>query len=96
MSVPAEIEPTIETDVRAAVRAGIAGKLGREPEQIDETAAFTALGLDSVQLLELSGELTERFDVVLEDYATYEFPTPAKLARHVAAQVAARTAGATR
>jgi acyl carrier protein len=49
-----------------------------------------------VQLLELAGELTERYDVVLEDYATYEFPTPAKLARHVASQVAARHPSAPR
>lgn len=97
MPEPAVVDlATIEAEVRAVVRAGIADCLKRDPAQIDETAMFTALGLDSVQLFELGGQLMERYGIVLEDYATYEFPTPAKLAKHVAAQVAALAAGAPR
>ena len=80
---------TLEAELLAFVREGIARRSGRNPEQIDPNTSFVALGLDSVQLLELGAQVTDRFGVALEDFAAYDHPTPAELARHVAS-VAAR------
>ncbi|WP_162901531.1 beta-ketoacyl reductase [Breoghania sp. L-A4] len=51
-------------DIRALIRARAAGFLGEDADAISETASFFDLGLGSMQLQELAGELESRFEGV--------------------------------
>lgn len=57
---------------------------GLPPEALDPEASFLELGLDSVLLVELSGELEEALGQALDPNLLFEHPSIARLARHLA------------
>lgn len=64
--------------------ARLGAALGQPPEALDPELAFVELGLDSVLLVELSGELEEALGQPLDPNLLFEHPSVARLARHLA------------
>jgi acyl carrier protein len=73
--------------VHTAILAAIEARLGRPLRADEAELGFSALGLDSITLLELGAKLEAHFHVSLADFAAYEHPTPTALATHVAAML---------
>jgi acyl carrier protein len=80
--------PSPEAQILAEIRAAVAAQLQRPLRPGEEQLEFSALGLDSITLLELGAKLEQRYAVDLTDFAAYEHPTPVALAAHVAALLA--------
>ena len=64
----------------------ISAKLKMDEEQMDRTLPFSSLGLDSLVLLTLTGELAEMLGRDLSPSLVWEYPTIETLARHLATQ----------
>ncbi|MEU6154386.1 acyl carrier protein [Actinosynnema sp. NPDC047251] len=64
--------------------ARIATARGIGPEEVDVDESFIANGLSSVSSVALVGDLAKELGVPLPDTLTWEFPTIAALAAHVA------------
>jgi acyl carrier protein len=62
-------------------------KLG--PGEVDPDAEFHALGLDSVAVVELTGELASCFGIAVDPTLIYDFPTVRSLATELARGAAA-------
>jgi len=73
-----------EAHIRATLRTLLADALYLEPEQIDEDANFTELGLDSILAVELVKKLTALFPVELKATRLYDHPTIRDLAAWLA------------
>lgn len=69
---------------RLWVRGWLANQLRQPADSIDVRRTFTEYGLDSVSLIELSGELEKRLDRRLPATLPYDFPTVERLAEHLA------------
>ena len=84
-----ESAPTLTPEelVNTRIFDTIAAKLQRPLSRADRDLTFSALGLDSITLLELGAKLEDHFGISLADFAAYEHPTPAALASHVAALI---------
>ena len=52
--------------------------------EIDPDAEFHALGLDSVAVVELTGELASSFGIAVDPTIVYDFPTVSALAAELA------------
>ncbi|WP_246430880.1 acyl carrier protein [Streptomyces rectiverticillatus] len=64
--------------------ARIAGMLRIVPEQVDVDESFVANGLGSRSSVALIGDLAKALGVTLSETLTWEYPTIAALAEHVA------------
>ncbi len=62
----------------------LASRLGRRPAEIDVYQAFTRFGLDSLALVELSGELEKFFGRSVSPTVLYAYPTIALLVENLA------------
>ena len=82
-------EPTApcdaDGDVLAELRAVLAGVVHADPDQVDPDQPFPVLGLDSLLTIEFVTAIARRFGVRIAGAALYAHPTPALLARHLAA-----------
>ena len=65
----------------------LAEQLGLAAEAIDPGQAFERFGLGSRQLVELAGDLAQRFDVNLPPTLLYDYPTVTEVARHLGGAV---------
>ncbi|MEU1502316.1 acyl carrier protein [Streptomyces sp. NPDC005732] len=81
--------PTPAADVLAELTAVLAGMTGVEPQRLDAQDSFRLLGLDSMLSVEFVAALNARYGTRITATALYEHPTPAALARHLAAELAA-------
>lgn len=72
-------------DILAELTALLAGVVHADPDRIDPGQPFPVLGLDSLLTVEFVMAVTRRFGVRIAGAALYEHPTPALLARHLAA-----------
>ncbi|TXS54685.1 acyl carrier protein [Streptomyces sp. me109] len=81
--------PTPAADVLAELTAVLAGMMGVEPQRLDAQDSFRLLGLDSMLSVEFVAALNARYGTRIAATALYEHPTPAALARHLAAELAA-------
>ncbi|MFB4313835.1 acyl carrier protein [Actinomadura sp. 21ATH] len=77
-------------DVRAWLVERLASYLDRDAATLDPAAGFADLGLDSVYALILCGDVEDRFGLEVEPTITWEHPTVAALAGHLAGELAAR------
>ncbi len=64
----------------------LAESLGRPADQIDTDETFAALGLNSVDEVELSGDLETHFACQLDPTLTWKFPTVKLLAAYLAGE----------
>ncbi|HEY3494220.1 MAG TPA: acyl carrier protein, partial [Polyangiaceae bacterium] len=83
---------SLKVQIRGELREALQAKLQRPLRLEEEELPFSALGLDSIALLELASKLEERYDVTLADFAAYEHPTLGSLAAHVAELLEAKPA----
>ncbi|MEU0603064.1 acyl carrier protein [Streptomyces sp. NPDC006393] len=82
-------EPTAPSgahgDILAELTAVLAGVVDADPDRIDPEQPFSVLGLDSLLTVEFVDAVAEHFGVRIAGAALYEHPTPALLARRLAA-----------
>jgi acyl transferase domain-containing protein/acyl-CoA synthetase (AMP-forming)/AMP-acid ligase II/acyl carrier protein len=76
----------------AWLAARVAAKLKRSAAEIDVHEPFARFGLDSLALVELSGELEKFTGRSVSPTVLYSYPTIAELAQHLAAPQSAQTA----
>lgn len=86
---PHRASPTPAADVLAELTAVLAGMMRVEPQTLGTEDSFRLLGLDSMLSAEFVAALNARYGTRIAATALYEHPTPAALARHVAAELAA-------
>ncbi|WP_194280806.1 acyl carrier protein, partial [Streptomyces fagopyri] len=86
---PHTASPTPAADVLAELTAVLAGMMRVEPQTLGTQDSFRLLGLDSMLSAEFVAALNARYGTRIAATALYEHPTPAALARHVAAELAA-------
>ncbi|MFJ8010314.1 phosphopantetheine-binding protein [Streptomyces fagopyri] len=86
---PHRASPTPAADVLAELTAVLAGMMRVEPQSLGTQDSFRLLGLDSMLSAEFVAALNARYGTRIAATALYEHPTPAALARHVAAELAA-------
>jgi acyl carrier protein len=82
-------EPTAPSDghgdILAELTAVLADVVHADPDRVDPEQHFAVLGLDSLLTVEFVSAIAQRFGVRIAGAALYEHPTPALLARHLAA-----------
>ncbi|MFE9804547.1 SDR family NAD(P)-dependent oxidoreductase [Streptomyces goshikiensis] len=66
------------------ILAAVAARTGTGKEALDPNARFAELGMDSLGLTVLGGELARTLGVQLSPTAGWDHPTPEALARHLA------------
>jgi acyl carrier protein len=76
-------------DVLADLTAVLAGVMGVDAQALDAERPFPLLGLDSLPGVEFLGALGARYGITLGQSTLLDHPTPAALARHVAALLGA-------
>jgi acyl carrier protein len=72
-----------ERDLQAWLVHTIAGVLQVHPEEIDTRRSFADYGLDSLQLVSLSGDLEEHIARPLSETIAWDYPTIELLVRHL-------------
>ncbi|MBD5785590.1 acyl carrier protein [Cellulosimicrobium terreum] len=75
----------VRSAVRDRVVARVADVLGCAPADVDPAAGLAELGLGSVQVLALCGDLEDEFGVDVDPALVVDHPTPVALADHLAA-----------
>ncbi|MGW2649312.1 phosphopantetheine-binding protein [Streptomyces sp. NPDC001393] len=82
-------EPTAPSDghgdILAELTAVLAGVVDADPDRVDPEQPFLVLGLDSLLTVAFVTAIAQRFGVRIAGADLYEYPTPALLARHLAA-----------
>lgn len=66
----------------------IAAETGQPAHEIDINLPFARLGLDSTAAVALTGDLEDILGLTLDPTLVFEFPTIARLAKHLAGDVA--------
>lgn len=83
-------EPTVDTTPAAIVawsREYVGGLLGVPAAQIDPSADFDRLGVDSALAVSLLVEIEVRYGIDLPPEALFDNPTLTAIADHLAAQL---------
>ena len=82
-------EPTAPSDghgdILAELTAVLADVVHADPDRVDPEQHFAVLGLDSLLTVAFVSAIAQCFGVRIAGAALYEHPTPALLARHLAA-----------
>lgn len=71
-------------EISAWIRERIAKDLGSEPSAIDPEVTFDRIGLDSLALLGVLGDLASELDIEIETSVLFDHPTISGLAAHLA------------
>ncbi|MDG2020857.1 MAG: acyl carrier protein [Phycisphaerales bacterium] len=71
-------------EISAWIRERIARELGSEASAIDPEVTFDRLGLDSLALLGVLGDLASELDIEIETSVLFDYPTISGLAAHLA------------
>ncbi|MBE1530418.1 type I polyketide synthase [Actinomadura algeriensis] len=80
MTPPGSPTPT-EAEIRRRLTERLARRLRRPPDAVDPARPFGELGLRSRDIVEITGELQEWLDVIVDPALVYAHPTIAGLAR---------------
>ncbi len=72
------------TEISTWIRERIARELGSEASAIDPEVTFDRLGLDSLALLGVLGDLALELDIEIETSVLFDHPTISALATHLA------------
>ncbi|MFC4534168.1 SDR family NAD(P)-dependent oxidoreductase [Sphaerisporangium dianthi] len=73
---PAPAPATLDdAEVREVVMSTLTAHLYLEPDEIDDTESFSAMGLDSIGAVEIVRDLNRRFELDLDSVAVYDHPT---------------------
>ena len=72
------------TEISTWIRERIARELGSEASAIDPEVTFDRLGLDSLALLGVLGDLASELDIEIETSVLFDYPTISGLAAHLA------------
>lgn len=72
-----------EASMQRRIATWIAAQLGQQPDDIDPRAAFSQLGLNSLQAVSLTGELEAWLGRRVSPTLAYEYPTIEQLAQHL-------------
>ncbi|RPG16547.1 MAG: hypothetical protein CBB69_008045 [Phycisphaera sp. TMED9] len=72
------------TEISTWIRERIARELGSEASAIDPEVTFDRLGLDSLALLGVLGDLALELDIEIETSVLFDHPTISGLATHLA------------
>lgn len=75
--------PISERDVERAIVETIAATLQVSPDEIDVHRGFADYGLDSMQLVSLSGDLERLLDRRIPETVAWDYPTIHLLARYL-------------
>lgn len=81
---------TVVEEVRDWMIGRVAFYLERTPEDIDPDAELVELGLDSVYALTLSGDVEERFGLLVDSTLPWDYPTINALVGYVVGELNAR------
>ncbi len=79
--------PCDKRDVRAAIRGWTANRCRIAIDTLDDADEFALLGLGSIDAVDLSATLTERFSVAIEPSDFFNYPSVDRLTAYVASQV---------
>ncbi|MDE0890225.1 MAG: acyl carrier protein, partial [Phycisphaerales bacterium] len=71
-------------EISAWIRERIAKDLGSEASAIDPEVTFDRIGLDSLALLGVLGDLASKLDIEIETSVLFDHPTISGLAVHLA------------
>jgi acyl carrier protein len=71
-------------EISAWIRERIAKDLGSEASAIDPEVTFDRIGLDSLALLGVLGDLASELDIEIETSVLFDHPTISGLAAHLA------------
>ena len=71
-------------EISAWIRERIAKDLGSEASAIDSEVTFDRIGLDSLALLGVLGDLASELDIEIETSVLFDHPTISGLAAHLA------------
>ena len=71
-------------EISAWIRERIARDLGSEASAIDSEVTFDRIGLDSLALLGVLGDLASELDIEIETSVLFDHPTISGLAAHLA------------
>ncbi|GGO42874.1 polyketide synthase [Streptomyces daqingensis] len=82
-------------EIELWLREALAAAAGEKVERIDPELPFAMYGLQSVHMVAMVGDLERRLGVPLEPGIVWEFPTAAKLARHLSGEAAPAQEAAT-
>jgi acyl carrier protein len=80
--------PSAEEGLVAWLVKAVADLTGMKPQEINIRQPFTFYGLDSVQMIKLSGNLERHLRRELSPALAYDYPTIESLARHLAGEAA--------
>jgi acyl carrier protein len=72
-------------EISVWIRERIAKDLGSEASAIDPEVTFDRIGLDSLALLGVLGDLASELDIEIETSVLFDHPTISGLAAHLAA-----------
>ena len=72
------------TEISDWLRQQVAQALGQDPSTVDPTVTFDHLGLDSLALLGLIGDLATNLGTQIETSVLFDHPTIESLANHLA------------
>lgn len=73
-----------QNDIVEWLRDRIAGDLESDADTVDPDATFNRLGLDSLALLAVLGDLASKLDIEIETSVLFDHPTITALALHLA------------
>jgi acyl carrier protein len=71
-------------EISVWIRERIAKDLGSEASAIDPEVTFDRIGLDSLALLGVLGDLASELDIEIETSVLFDHPTISGLAAHLA------------
>ncbi len=72
------------TEISTWIRERIARDLGVEASAVDPDATFDRIGIDSLALLGVLGDLANELDIEIETSVLFDHPTISSLAEHLA------------
>lgn len=72
------------TEISTWIRERIAKDLGSEASSVDPDATFDRVGIDSLALLGVLGDLANELDIEIETSVLFDHPTISSLAEHLA------------
>ncbi|MFF2012619.1 SDR family NAD(P)-dependent oxidoreductase [Streptomyces sp. NPDC058195] len=91
-SAPAGSPAPGSAEIERWLREALAAATGRQTAAVDPELPFAGYGLRSVELVAMVGDLESRLGRKLEPGIVWEYPTAARLARHLAGEPASPTA----
>lgn len=80
-------------DIERWLVTQLAQRLELLPGEIDPTAAFADLGVDSIAAVDVAAEMQADWDLTLTDTALWDYPTIRDLATHLATVVVRQRVG---